>query len=140
MSLVLAAAIACTCTIWFANRAQAQVKRTGFLAFGMIGIASGETLRVSAVSVNVAHDVPVELLLVDSQGNIVAQSADKLLPGHATSLDFHFPGAPVGNRVHVRALVRWTTDLGTDGYVIPSVEMIDDATGRTLVCDPDPAG
>jgi hypothetical protein len=140
VSLAAAAAIACTCTIWLTNRAQAQTKRTGFLAYGMIGIASGQTLRVSTVSVNVGHDVPVELLFLDSQGNVLAHSADKLLPGHAIFLDYRFPGTSSGNRVQVRALVRWTTDLGTDGYVIPAVEVIDDGTGRTVVSEPDPAG
>ena len=140
MSLAAAAAIACTCTTWSTNHAQAQTKRTGFLAFGMSGIASGHTLRVSAVSVNVAHDVPIELLFLNSEGNVVARSADKLLPGHATFLDVHFPGSPAGNRVQLRALVRWTTDLGADGYVIPTVETIDDATGRTTVLAGDPEG
>jgi hypothetical protein len=142
-SLAIASALAVISFIWFANRARAQAQAestSGFLAYGIVGITSGQTLRLNAVSVNVGHDVPVELLFLDSQGNVVGRSVDKLTPGHATLLDFRPPSAPALTRKRVRALVRWSTALGTNGYVIPSLEVIDDATGRTTLAWPNPEG
>jgi hypothetical protein len=140
-SLAIVAAIALTGSIWFVNRVQAQSDRTAFLAYGMLGITNGQTMRLNAVLVNVDHEVPVELLFLDSQGNVIARSVDKLAPGHATLLDFRLPPGPIATRAQVRAILRWSTNLGSGGYVIPSLELIDDATGRTVVgAFPNPEG
>jgi hypothetical protein len=137
-SMAVVAAIAITGTVWFTNRAHAQTRgAAGFLASGMVTIVSGQSLRLNAVSVNVVHDVPVELLLFDSQGNVVGRAVQTLAPGHSTSLEFHLPPGPIASRMQVRTIVRWATQLGTDGYIIPTLESVDDATGRTTVLEPD---
>jgi hypothetical protein len=138
-SLAIASAIAVTCTIWFTTHATAQNQRaSGFLAYGMIGITSGQTLRLNAASVNVRREVPVELLFLDTQGNVIGRSAERVLPGHAIFLELPFSPTGTGRRMQVRGLIRWATDLGPEEYVIPTLEVIDDVTGRTTVMDPDP--
>ena len=138
--LAIGSAIVLTYTTWVTQRVHAQNPRSAFLAYGMVTIASGQTLRLNAVSVNVGHDVGVELFFLDSRGNVAARAATRLAPGQATFLDFRLPGPTAGNRVQVRALVRWAGDLGPEGYIIPSMEATDDATGRVTVLGPDSAG
>lgn len=140
-SMAIVAAIAITGIVWFAGRALAQTKgATGFLASGIVTIVSGQSLRLNAASVNVGHDVPVELLLLDSQGTVVGRAVQTLPPGHSTSLEFHLPPGPIASRMQVRMLVRWATQLGTDGYIIPTLESVDDVTGRTTVLGGNPEG
>ena len=132
--LAVALSVAAVGGVWFAHLAKAQEARaSGYLAYGIVGIASGQTARLNAVTVGVRHDVPVELTFLDDQGNVVARTVERLQPGRATSLDMHFVPSPRGNRFPVRGLVRWGTPLGSEGYVIPTLEVIDDITGRTLV-------
>jgi hypothetical protein len=128
--------------VWFIHetKAQADERTKGFLAYGIVGITSGQTARLNAATVGVGHDVPVDLIFLDAQGKVVARAAEKLQPGHAAWLDFHFAPSPAGNRFPIRAVVRWgSTPLG-EGYVIPTLEIIDDITGRTLALGADPQG
>jgi hypothetical protein len=106
----------------------------------VVGIASGQTARLNVVTVGVNHVVPVELTFLDDRGNVVARIVERLQPGQATALDFHFVPNPRGIRYPIRGLVRWGTQLGSEGYVIPTLEVIDDVTGRTLVLGGDPEG
>ena len=132
--LAVALLVASGGAMWFANRAKAQDTRTtGYLATGIVGITSDQTARINVVTIGVGHDVPVELTFLDDRGNLVGRSVERLAPGRATSLDFHFVPNPRGLRYPLRALVRWGTNLGSEGYVIPTLEVVDDVTGRTQV-------
>ena len=138
-SLSMVAVTAAIALLWCVKGGQGQTKVAGYWAWGMMGVATGQTLRFNAVSVDVDHEVPVELLLLDGEANVVARKVDRLKPGHSTYLDFPFPNDGRTNRVQLRALVRWGAGLGKDGYLISSMEVIDDATGRTTVAAfPDP--
>jgi hypothetical protein len=139
--LAVALSVAAGWAVWSARQAKAQDARaTGYLAYGTVGIASGQTARLNAVTAGVGHDVPVELTFLDDKGNVVGRTVVRLQPGRATSLDYHFIPGISGNRIPVRGLVRWASQLGPEGYVIPSLEIIDDATGRTVFVHPDPEG
>lgn len=132
--LAVALLVASGGAMWFANRAEAQDTRaTGYLATGIVGIVSGQTARINVVTIGVGHDVPVELTFLDDQGNVVGRIVERLQPGRATSLDFHFVPNPRGVRYPLRALVRWGTNLGPEGYVIPTLEVVEDVTGRSQV-------
>lgn len=78
---------------------------------------------------------PAELVIYDRQGNILARSLKRLPPGRAVALDLKFAdhagiAAVVGNRLEFYAEVRFTKLRG--GYVIPSLEVIEDSTGHTV--------
>jgi len=128
--------------IWFSARAKAQEQSgPGFLAFGVVGIARGETERLNVVTVGVQQEILMELSFLDSQGRTLARSVERVAPGRAVFLDLHFAEHSNGsNHLAVRALVRFTAQASPGGYILPSVEVIDDVTGRTSVMDPDPAG
>ena len=132
-SLSMAAISLAMGTIWFVKASHAQPKATGYRAWGMMGVATGQTLRFNAASVSVDHEVPVDLIVLDGEANVVGRKIDRLQPGHATFVDVPFPAGARTNRVQLRGLVRWGSDLGREGYLISSIEVIDDATGKTTV-------
>jgi hypothetical protein len=81
------------------------------------------------------------MVIYDRLGNRLARSRVSLLPGKAVSLDLSFDAQTrtVGqNRLEFYAKVRFAR-LHT-GYVIPSLEVVEDATGRTMRIVIDPIG
>jgi hypothetical protein len=93
------------------------------------------------VTIGVQQEILMELSFLDSQGRTLARSVERVAPGRAVFLDLHFAENSAGsNHLAVRALVRFAAQPGPGGYILPSVEVIDDATGRTSVMDLDPAG
>ena len=120
------------------GRVRAEDKEE-FLAFGVFGITGGQTARLHAVPVGVASAQLVELMFFDRNGNLLAQSTERLLPGQAASLDF----APVGveiSRKEIYAVMRFVNGRPRRGYVIPTVEVIDDFTRKTIFMIADPEG
>jgi hypothetical protein len=135
----IAAGIALTCL--FATQAQSQDQQaSGLLAYGMVGIAPGQSLRLHAVTVGVQGDTVVELSFFDRQGTLLSRSVGKLSPGQAASIIIHYTPEAQGNHTLVRALVRFEKPGGSKGYVIPSLEVVDDETGRTTVLLANPEG
>ena len=115
--------------------------KTDFLAFGISTINSGQTARLHAVSVGAGEVQYVELMLFDGQGNLLARSAERLIPGHSASLEFSPPNADVAaSRVEVYAVMRFINGSPKRGYVIPTVEVVDNASGRTIFMSADPEG
>ena len=118
--------------------------------FGMVGIVTGQTLRLNVANVGdiICPCSRVVLTFVDRQGEplrtrdgSVLQRAVELRPGHAAFLDLnadHFPPGP--SRLQVRAVVSVFPPGPTDSAFppgptryVPSVEVINNATARTVV-------
>jgi hypothetical protein len=125
---------------WIAIRAKAQTATIEYLAFGVVGIAAGQTARLNAVTVGVQNDVPVELVFFDSDGKVAARTFERLAPGRAVFLDVPYVAGPEGKRMRIRALVRWGSQAAKGGYVIPTFEVVDDVTGRATVLGGNPEG
>ena len=112
-----------------------------YLAYGVASISPGETVRLYAVTVGIPEAHPAELVIRDRLGHVLVQSSGRLLPGRAVALDLSFDAhsiAVVGNRLEFQAEVRFAKP--GKGYVIPSLEVIEDATGRTIRAIVDPIG
>jgi hypothetical protein len=113
-----------------------------FLAYGVANISPGQTARLHVVTVGIPDPHPAELVIYDRQGNTLARRRELLQPGRAVALDLSFPVPPsiavVGNRLEFYAEVRF--GRLRRGYVIPSLEVMDDATGRTILMVIDPIG
>ena len=72
--------------------------------------------------------------LFDRRGNLLSRSAGKASPGEVVSIIIHYTPEAQGNHTLVGALVRFGKPGGsTRGYVIPSLEVVDDDSGRTTV-------
>ena len=128
--------------VWPANRdAAAEEYLDAYLAYGMASISPGETARLHVVTVGIPEAHPAELVIHDRLGNVLVRSSGRLLPGRAVALDLSFDAhgiAVVGNRLEFQAEVRFAKP--GKGYVIPSLEIIEDATGRTTRGIVDPIG
>lgn len=112
-----------------------------YLAFGQLGIVRGQSARLNAVSVGLGRDREVELLFLDQEGNVLERSEQVLAPGHCMSLTLPFPEqrAGDGRAVQIHALVKWIDPTGRErGYIIPTFEVTDDATGKTTIMSGDP--
>jgi hypothetical protein len=135
--IALAVVIACVCIV--SRRAAGAEDKLDFLAFGVVGITPGQTVRLHAVSVGVPDVQNVELMFFDSQGNLLGHSFERLLPGRAASLDF----TPIDvrfNRMEIYSVMRFVNGSPRRGYVIPTAEVIDDSTGKTIFMSGDPTG
>jgi hypothetical protein len=128
-------------------------------SFGMLGITPGQTARLNVVNAipNGPPQIPsgppsrVTLMFVDSNGNpfsvggALLHTTVTLLPGQSAFLDLNGDAIPVGppsapngppNRVQIRALVSDCEGCGR-GLVVPTLEVFDNATGRTILVMPD---
>jgi hypothetical protein len=115
--------------------------REEFLAYGIANITRGQTARLHVVSVGNPNDVPAELVIYSSQGEVLARSSERLIPGKAVFLDLSFDQQPAvaGNRLEFYAVVRF--DLGRGrGYVIPTLKVLEDVTGKSILMVADPLG
>ena len=120
------------------SRVSAEDKEE-LLASGVFGITGEQTARLHAVPVGVAIPKHVDLMFFDRNGNLLAQSTERLLPGQAASLDFN----PVGvenSRKEIYAVMRFVNGRPRRGYVIPTVEVIDDFSRKTIFMIADPEG
>src|SRR5262245_10194459 len=127
--------------------------------FGMVGITAGQTARLNVVNAlpqpppNLPNPPPnrVTLMFVDSSGNPVniggapLQTTVTLSPGQSAFLDLNgdaYPSPPPNlpnpppQRVEIRALVSDCEGCGS-GLVVPTLEVFDNATGRTTLVMPD---
>lgn len=139
----IAAAIMGFCGVtafWTVSRAQGQTQqKLEYFASGVFAIAGGQTARINIVTVGIPASFPVEMIFFDSQGNVLARDVQTASPGRAISLDLRFPTGRTG-RLPVRALYRWPAQGSREGYVLRSVEVIDDITGKDTAAWIDWAG
>jgi hypothetical protein len=116
--------------------------------FGMVGIAAGQTARLNIVNLgNGPAALPppcrVDLQFFDADGNVLADRAVAVKPGESAALDYVASFVPtnttdaVVNRAEIRPAVNTAT-----GLLAPpcrtTVEIFDNATGRTSVFIPPP--
>lgn len=110
---------------------------------GAVGVTSEQYIRLNAWFVRGQDgELPpgpcrITLRFYDTRGAIVAESTEELVPSRATLLDYRPAGLAPGERMTVRAEIIAEPDRnGVTPPVLPSVEVIDVATGRTAVVDP----
>jgi hypothetical protein len=139
LPLLSSAAIVGACLVHFVLASQAA--QASFWVFGASAIATGETARLNVVTVGIRESLPAQLIFFDSNGGVLMQSMVELAPGRVVSLDLPFiERSAIGNRVTYYPMVRLLSKPSGDGYVVPSLEVIDAATGRTIRAFPNPEG
>lgn len=141
MALALALAL---CALAAPSAAQAQIHPTR-LRSSALGVADGQYARLNAYFVKAmpgTSELPpgpcrVTLRFVDATGAVAAESVVSLDRGRAAFLDFAPRGLRPGERATVRADVIAEPDArGVVPAMLPSIEVIDAATGRTGPVDP----
>lgn len=131
-------------------------------SFGMLGITSGQTARLSVVNAIPVGPpqipvgppnmpVRVDLMFVDENGNPITAGGQLLHTtvilshGQSAFLDLVGDAIPVGppsipggppNRIQFRALLP-NCEHCNRGFVIPTLEVFDNATGKTSLLMPD---
>ena len=145
MAMIIAIVVGVITFIAWPSSRQASAQQYQFLAYGVVNISPGQTARLHVVTVGIPDVQPAELVIYDRMGNTLTRSSERLLPGRAVALDLRFDeqnvantAAVVGNRLQFYAEVRFAKQH--TGYVIPSLEVIDDATGKTILMVLDPLG
>jgi hypothetical protein len=128
-----------------AGRANAQTdqKYIELLSYSL-GIAPGETARISVTLRRLANPqqppINARIQLLDTEGRVIAQSDEiKVDPGQIRFWDalrnlIPVSGEPGTGRLQLRIRMLVTTssmDLDPES-LMPSIEIIDGATGRTL--------
>jgi hypothetical protein len=133
-------ALAAVLFLPYADRGQAQLDPGNKAFFGLIGIASGQTLRLAAV--NVGEQTPpvpdkicrVRLGFADVDGRLVQDTVELgLLPGAGGVVDLAYVELARTGRVEIHPLA--DVPRGQPGGPFCAVdvvaEVIDDASGRT---------
>ena len=113
-------------------------------AFGMLAVTHGQTARLNVVD---TMDVPpgpcseVELMFLDSAGNIRQRSVQCLMSGHAVFLDLNGDFLElIDNRAEIRGKVRLIDPPErTMTNFVATIEVFDNEAGRTsFVVSPPP--
>jgi hypothetical protein len=117
-------------------------------AFGMIGLAQGQTARLNIVSVSPGPCTPsevspgpcrVQLAFLDADGRVIvtrsgalAQVTLTLVSGRAASLDLNADDLLIdGMRTEIRGVAQVTSRLVAPGPCRLTLEIVDNITGRT---------
>ena len=125
----------------------------GRISFGMVGITQGQTARINVANVIAQNDsnyppgpTRVAIVVVNSNGSPFrnrdgspVRKVAMLERGESTFLDFNFDEFPPGpSRIQLRAVVTEQPPPVNDsnalppGPIVPTVEIITNATGRTV--------
>jgi hypothetical protein len=143
---VLASILIATATLLDRTRVSAFNPQPDPPAFGMLAVTHGQTARLNVVD---TMDVPpgpcreVELMFLDSEGNIRQRSVQCLMSGHAAFLDLNGNFLELtDNRAEIRGKVHLINPPErTMTSLVATIEVFDNETGRTsfiLVPSPDP--
>lgn len=102
-----------------------------------MGVAFGQTLYLNVANTGNDNAVPVEMMILDGEGNPLAMSRRLVRPGHAESLAVNRDdiAGRSGSRVLTRAVVNSLGGPDTRGLVV-SEEVVDNETQRTMILHP----
>jgi hypothetical protein len=102
-----------------------------------IGIASGQTLYLNVSNTGSGDQIPVEMMILDDDGNPLGRARQVVLPGHTESLALNRDDIPgrAESRVLTRAVVKSLGGPDTRNLVI-SQEVVDNETQRTMILHP----
>jgi hypothetical protein len=117
------------------------------VGFALVGVSTAQTARVNAVNAGSSSSTPdssctVTMQFLDIQGLVVKQTVATLQPGKGASLDVSRDQlAGTDLRAEVRAVLYFGNSGGAppgpdvapqlDCNIIPSLQVFDNATGRT---------
>ncbi len=128
----LFAAIAVLVAFSLTRHSEAAAMREIFLHSGVIGITQGQTARLNLVNWE-DQSIPVVLQLLDSNGNILAESKTELAPGQSVSIeangDNFVPEPPTRFEVRAQVVITWPIDP----CFMPTLEVYDNVTGKTAI-------
>ena len=102
-----------------------------------LGVAVGQTLFLNVANIGVENAIPVEMMILDDDGNPLAMARHLVRPGHTESLSLNraaIPGIPV-SRVLTRAVVNSLGGPDTRNLVV-SEEVVDNETQKTVILHP----
>jgi hypothetical protein len=120
------------------------------VGFAMIGIASGQTLRVNVVNMGTSASTStsscnVIIRFLDPQGAVLKEAAVNVVANKAASFDLNYSQTgtqgTAGTRSQLRAVVLFGYSGGAqpgpdtrdqyDCNIVPSLEIYDNSSGRT---------
>jgi hypothetical protein len=119
-----------------AATAQTETSTETEFEFGLIGLARYQSARINAVFLvdpNFRQPIEVEFMFHDREGNVVAQSRETLLPGHASSFEMR-AGAIVHDRISdIQPCISIRGAIGPEirNRIVCTLEVIDNLTGKT---------
>jgi len=106
----------------------------------VVGIAAGQTARLSVLYPSIPAPLlqvmcAVSVSILDDQGGILKTQDFQMLGGKTASISFNADDLPGGHTALVHALTLTPATSPGGGYceVLPSLDILDNATGRTLV-------
>lgn len=135
-----------------AAKADAQIDLGTYVNFGSsVGVARGQVARLTVVWARVLPPDPrlppgpcktygpfnTTLALVDASGRVVARQSVALARGRPAALNFAPSEFGAGGRAQLRAQI--TVDRDAEGFIpciMPSLEVFDNATGKTSLFYP----
>lgn len=102
-----------------------------------IGIARGQTLFLNVSNTGSRDPIPVEIVILDEDGDPLDRARELVLPGHTASLSLNRDDIPgrAESRVLTRAVVSSLGGPDTRNLVI-SQEVVDNETQRTMILHP----
>jgi hypothetical protein len=135
VKLFLLAMLIAVATPWAGNTTSARqtdsVARTA--NFGSIGATRGQTVRLTSLVVGPSN-IPVEFVFLDAEGNVLAALNDEIMPERFHSFDLNLDTlGRFDGRLQLRALVKYSVHAEHIDVekLIPSLEVIDNKTGKT---------
>jgi hypothetical protein len=129
LALLIAASAVIFAIASYAKTDERQ-RRASFHWSGLFGIAMGETANLNYTNGD-RDPAEVVMMFLDTSGGVIKSSRARVAPGHSFGLLLPYSETNSrAGRVQVRALVRFARPSDS-ALSISSVEVFDDATGRT---------
>ena len=102
-----------------------------------LAVAFGQTIYLNVANTGNENAIPVEMMILDDEGNPLAMSRRLVRPGHTESLALNRDDIPgrAGSRVLTRAVVNSLGGPDTRSLVV-SEEVVDNETQRTMILHP----